>query len=169
MKEHVMKVSGYLLLATLAAVVSASAACTDRAADETKRATGAVIDTTQSDGDNALDATKKAGNQTAEAAKDVALTTVDKTKEMADQIAEKTQEIAATTGAAVTDGWITTKVKAKFADETVLKGSDINVDTTDHVVTLRGTVPSGAAKTRAAEIARGTERVTRVVNQLVVN
>jgi hyperosmotically inducible protein len=72
------------------------------------------------------------------------------------------------TSAAVTDGWITTKLKAKFADETMLKGSDINVDTTDHVVTLSGAVPSATAKSRAVEIADGTEGVKRVVNRLVV-
>ena len=59
-------------------------------------------------------------------------------------------------------------MKAKYADEIVLKGSDINVETTDHVVTLKGIVPSSAAKARAAEIARGTDGVTRVVTELAV-
>ena len=68
----------------------------------------------------------------------------------------------------LTDGWITTKVSAKFVDETLLKDSNINVDTDDGVVTLRGPVASDAAKARAATIARSTEGVTRVVNQLVV-
>jgi osmotically-inducible protein OsmY len=38
----------------------------------------------------------------------------------------------------------------------------------DHVVTLRGTVASSAAKVRVGEIARSTDGVTRVVNELVV-
>jgi hyperosmotically inducible protein len=63
---------------------------------------------------------------------------------------------------------ITTKVKTKFFHETLLKGSDIHVATNDRPVTLTGAVASSAAKTRAATIARGTEGVTRVVNQLVV-
>ena len=50
----------------------------------------------------------------------------------------------------------------------MLNGRDINVDTADHVVTLRGTVLSDAAKARAEVIASGTEGMTRVVNQLVV-
>lgn len=87
---------------------------------------------------------------------------------MAGAVAEKGKEAAVATAAAATDGWITTKLKAKFADESALEGSDINVDTSDHVVRLRGTVPSRAAKARAALIARGTENVARVVNQLVV-
>ena len=101
-------------------------------------------------------------------AKKNAAVAVDATRAGAEKVAEKTKEVAVATGAAVTDGWITTKLKAKFADETMLKGNDINVDTTDHVVTLSGSVPSAAAKTRAVEIAVGTEGVKRVVNQLVV-
>jgi osmotically-inducible protein OsmY len=49
-----------------------------------------------------------------------------------------------------------------------LQDTAIDVSTTDHVVTLRGTVASNAAKERAAEIARSTEGVTQVVNQIVV-
>ena len=93
---------------------------------------------------------------------------VDAARAGAEKVAEKTKEVAVATSAAVSDGWITAKVKAKFADETALNGSSINVDTADHVVTLSGAVASGAAKARAAEIANGTEGVNRVVDQLVV-
>ena len=72
------------------------------------------------------------------------------------------------TGEAITDSWITAKVKTKFFDETVLKGSDISVETNDHVVTLKGTVASSAARARASAIAEGTEGVTRVVDRLTV-
>jgi hyperosmotically inducible protein len=101
-------------------------------------------------------------------AKKNAAVAVDATRAGAEKVAEKTKEVAVATGAAMSDGWITTKVKAKFADETVLKGSDINVDTSDHVVTLSGAVPSATAKARAVEIAGGTEGVKRVLNQLIV-
>src|SRR5207247_10752848 len=40
----------------------------------------------------------------------------------------KTKEVAGTTGEAITDGWITTKIKADFINEDTLKGSDINVE-----------------------------------------
>ena len=43
------------------------------------------------------------------------------------------------------------------------------MDTTDHVVTLKGTVISQTAKARAEEIARTTDGVTSVVNQLVIS
>jgi osmotically-inducible protein OsmY len=82
--------------------------------------------------------------------------------------ADKVAEVASATGAAVSDGWITAKLKAKFADEVALNGSDITVDTKEHAVTLSGTVPSPQAKTRALEIANGTEGVRLVVNHLAV-
>jgi hyperosmotically inducible periplasmic protein len=107
--------------------------------------------------DKAMDETKKATG-----------TAVDKTKGGLDKAVDVTKDAVSTAGEVVTDGWITTKVKAKFADEKVLEGSDINVDTSDHVVTLKGTVTSDAGRTRAKEIAEGTKGVTRVVNQLVV-
>ena len=93
---------------------------------------------------------------------------VDAARAGAEKVAEKTKEVAVATGAAVTDGWITAKVKAKFADETRLNGSSINVDTTDHVVTLNGAVPSSAGVAKAVEIAEGTEGVKRVVSHLTV-
>ena len=73
------------------------------------------------------------------------------------------------TGEAITDAWITTKVKWFFLGEDALKGSDINVDTKDHVVTLKGTVKSAAGKTRAASLAKQTDGVKSVVNQLTIS
>jgi hyperosmotically inducible protein len=116
----------------------------------------------------AVSAMSACTDRDANEAKKNAAVAVDATRAGAEKVAEKTKEVAVATGAAVTDGWITTKLKAKFGDETMLKGSDINVDTTDHVVTLSGAVPSAMAKERAVEIAGGTEGVKRVVNQLVV-
>jgi hyperosmotically inducible protein len=99
-------------------------------------------------------ATKEAGQDTAHGAK---------------VVAEKTADAAKATGGAVTSTWITGKISANFVNEPLLKGSKINVDTTDHVVTLKGTVTTKAGSTRAEAIARGTEGVTRVINQLVVS
>jgi osmotically-inducible protein OsmY len=56
-----------------------------------------------------------------------------------------------------------------LVDEALLEGSNIDVDTDAHVVTLRGTVASEAAKNRAAVIAGDIEGVTHVVNELVVS
>jgi len=116
----------------------------------------------------ATDATGHAGEQGVDVAKGAAQKVGETTKEIAGATANKTKEIVATTGGAITDGWITTKMKTKFFDETLLKDSDIHVETDDHVVTLKGTVASSAARARAVAIASGTDGVARVVDQLVV-
>jgi hyperosmotically inducible protein len=66
------------------------------------------------------------------------------------------------------DAWITARVHERFVTEDLLKGSDINVDTDKHVVTLKGTVMASAGRTRAARIALRTEGVHRVVNRLTI-
>jgi hyperosmotically inducible periplasmic protein len=102
----------------------------------------------------------KAEAKTKEAAKE--------TKDVAVKGAEKTKDAVATTGEVIDDAWITSKISADFVNEDTLKGSDINVDTKDHVVTLKGTVPTAAGKARAAEIAKTTKGVKRVVNTLMI-
>jgi hyperosmotically inducible protein len=159
-----MNFSKCLMTAIFVCVVFTGSACTDQAADDTKRATGSAIDATRKGADKAIDATREAGDKT----KEIAGKTAEKTREIVSEFAEKSKQAASTTGAVVTDGWITTKVKAKFADEKLLEGSTIHVDTSDQVTMLTGTVPSRAAKARAVEIAGGTEHVKRVVDHLVV-
>jgi len=66
------------------------------------------------------------------------------------------------------DTGITTAVKTKMAADDTVKASEINVDTHNHVVTLNGTVGSQAEKERAALIARDTNGVTAVVDDIVV-
>ena len=86
----------------------------------------------------------------------------------AEKVGDKSKDAASETGEAITDAWITTKLKADFVDEDTLKGSDINVDTNNHVVTLKGTVASAAGKARAAAIAKSTKGVKSVVNTLTI-
>jgi osmotically-inducible protein OsmY len=159
-----MNFSKCLTTTILLCLVFAGSACTDQAVDDTKKASDTAIDATKRGTDKAIDATKEAGEKT----KEIAEKTADKTREIAGQVAEKSKEVASATGEAITDGWITTKVKAKFADEKLLKGGDIHVETNDHVITLTGTVPSREAKARAEAIAGGTDGVARVVNHLDV-
>jgi hyperosmotically inducible protein len=92
----------------------------------------------------------------------------EKTKEGAEKAVEKTKEGLSKTGEVITDGWITTRVHSKFVGEDLLKGSDIDVDTSNHVVTLRGTVATRAARARAVAQAKKVEGVHRVVDHLVV-
>jgi osmotically-inducible protein OsmY len=90
----------------------------------------------------------------------------EKTKDGVEKAADKTKEGLSKTGEVITDGWITTRVHSKFVGEDLLKDSDINVDTKDHVVTLKGTVMSAAGRARAVEQAKEVEGVHRVIDQL---
>ena len=83
-------------------------------------------------------------------------------------VADRVKKGLSKTGETITDAWITTKVKWFFVGEDALEGSDINVDTKEKVVTLKGTVKSAAGRNRAAELATNTDGVRRVVNELVV-
>lgn len=82
--------------------------------------------------------------------------------------ADKTKDGLSKTGEVITDEWITTRVHAQFVDEDLLKGSDISVDTSKKVVTLKGTVTGRAGRARATSVARDTEGVRRVVNRLTI-
>lgn len=66
------------------------------------------------------------------------------------------------------DAGITAKVKAKLAADTAVKASQIHVETTNRAVTLSGTVDSAAAKEQAVALARGTDGVADVVDNLTV-
>jgi hyperosmotically inducible periplasmic protein len=64
---------------------------------------------------------------------------------------------------------ITTRVKNRLMSEQPLARSEINVATdSDGVVTLKGSVPSALAEARALEVARTTDGVRKVVDNLDV-
>jgi hyperosmotically inducible periplasmic protein len=68
----------------------------------------------------------------------------------------------------VTDSWVTAKTKiALFADSRV-KGTDINVETKDGTVFLRGKVDSDEAKKAAEESAKLIDGAKSVKNELQV-
>jgi osmotically-inducible protein OsmY len=64
--------------------------------------------------------------------------------------------------------WITTKIQAKYFADPAVNGRDINVTTTNGVVTLTGRVESQQEKQQAVAIARGTDGVANVDDRLVV-
>lgn len=67
---------------------------------------------------------------------------------------------------AIKDGWLVMKVHSEMIDEDVLNGSNIDVDVKNGVVTLQGTVPSEAARSRALAVAKANDGVKSVVDQL---
>jgi osmotically-inducible protein OsmY len=66
------------------------------------------------------------------------------------------------------DPGITTAVKTKLAADDTVKAYQINVDTTNHVVTLTGNVDTAAAKDQAVVVARQTKGVNDVVDHITV-
>jgi hyperosmotically inducible periplasmic protein len=78
-------------------------------------------------------------------------------------------EAARKTGRSVNDGWIKSKIYAQFlTDWKTLEDSDIDVDVAKGVVTLKGSVKTEAAKSRATAIAKGTDGVKTVNDNLKV-
>jgi len=76
--------------------------------------------------------------------------------------------VAFSVACAQTDAGITGKVKSKLAADDTVKAYQIDVDTKDKVVTLSGNVDSQAAKDQAVALARGTEGVADVVDNITL-
>ncbi len=112
----------------------------------------------------AIDATADAAKKTQGAVQKG----VGKAEQGVGKAADKTSEAVGKAGDKLGDTAVSTRVEAGFGGENLLQNTAIDVETTNRVVTLRGTVASEAAKAKAEEIARSTEGVTRVVNQLIV-
>lgn len=73
-----------------------------------------------------------------------------------------------TVGQTVDDATITGRVKAELLKAADVKGTDINVDTVNGTVTLKGTVETQADVDRAATVAKTVEGVKDVQNTLTV-
>lgn len=67
------------------------------------------------------------------------------------------------------DAGITTAVKSKLAADDTVKAYEVDVDTQNRVVTLSGDVDTEAQRAHAIMIARNTDGVTDVIDQLRVN
>jgi hyperosmotically inducible periplasmic protein len=60
------------------------------------------------------------------------------------------------------------KIQSKYFIHDEIKSRKVDVDTKNGIVTLRGSVPSDAAKQAAELIAHDTDGVVKVVNNLTV-
>ena len=81
---------------------------------------------------------------------------------------EKAKSSNETVGSSIDDAWIHAKIVAKLATDSKTPERKINVDVNHNVVTLRGTVDSPDQKQEAERIARETDGVKQVNNQLRV-
>ena len=93
----------------------------------------------------------------------------DKTKDAARTTGDAARETTGTTGKAITDGWIKSKIAAQYVTENSLDNSDIDIDVSKGAVALKGAVRTAAAKDRATEIAKGTDGVKSVKNDLKID
>jgi hyperosmotically inducible protein len=94
----------------------------------------------------------------------------EKTANAAERAGDKTAAAGRSAGRAVDDGWIKSKIYAQYmADwDTVLNDSNIDVDVNNNMVTLNGTVKTAEAKARAVSIAKATDGVKGVKDNLRV-
>ena len=76
--------------------------------------------------------------------------------------------LLASAGAAE-DTLITTKVKTKLTADRVKNLVSVNVDTKDGVVHLKGTVPNQQAKAEAERLAKDTDGVVSVTNDIKIS
>jgi len=73
-----------------------------------------------------------------------------------------------TGGEYVDDATVSTKVRAQLVEDQALKGFDIHVETMQDVVQLSGFVSSPQQKAQAEQIARNTQGVRGVRNNIIV-
>ena len=70
---------------------------------------------------------------------------------------------------AVEDGALTAKIKSKMALDDYVRARDIDVDTSDGLITLTGTLHTEAERERAVQLALQTEGVRTIIDALVVS
>lgn len=78
------------------------------------------------------------------------------------QNAPPTGDHSADAGQAVSDGWITTKVKAELATTKGIQSTDVSVTTVGGVVTLTGVLPTKLAVKKAIAVTRSIKGVRDV-------
>jgi osmotically-inducible protein OsmY len=96
------------------------------------------------------------------------LTREEFTQERANKVRGKAKEMGDKLGDSIDDAWIHTKLVAKFFGDGDTPGRKINVDVVNNIVTLRGVVDTAEQRAEAERIARNTDGVKRVINQLKV-
>ena len=89
-------------------------------------------------------------------------------EEQAREEREKAKANKETIGQSLDDAWIHTKIVAKLIGDTKTPERNINVDVVQGAVTLRGNVETAEVKSEAERIAKETEGVKKVNNQLKV-
>ena len=92
--------------------------------------------------------------------------TVDRARERGAEIGEKAAIAANRIEDTIDEAALTAKIKAKMALDDSVKARAIDVTTHGTTVTLSGTVESTAERDRAMSLARETDGVTKVIDDL---
>ena len=164
--NHVVTLTGIVETPAAEAAAIAIARQTDGVTDVVDRITVNAAAATSPD--NLGDRARETGDSAADSTKNAAERGAEATKGVADDAADKAGAVAERTGEVITDAAVTTAVKSKFLADTSTPGLKIDVDTKDGVVTLSGTVRNRTEADRAVSLARDTNGVKRVVNNLKV-
>ncbi len=93
----------------------------------------------------------------------------DFTEQMAKEEWTKAKQLGEKVGNRLDDAWIHGKIVAKLVATSKASARTVSVDVDNNVVTLRGTVQDAEQKTEAERIAKETDGVKRVDNQVKVS
>ena len=93
----------------------------------------------------------------------------ERARETGAEIGESVAAGAEAAQRALTEGSLTAKIKSKMALDDTIDAAQVDIDTHGSTVTLRGTVDSQAERARAVQLARETDGVTSVVDELKVS
>ncbi len=141
-----------LLLTAFTALTLSVAACNGTATNSNERANG-----------NANT------NMTAPRAEATPTATPKYTEEQAREERARAKQSKETIGDTLDDAWIHTKIVAKLIGDSQTPERKINVDVVNNEVTLRGTIDTPEARSEAERVAKETEGVKKVTNQLKVS
>jgi hyperosmotically inducible protein len=92
--------------------------------------------------------------------------TVARARDGAAELGEKAGVAASRVSATIEEATLTTKIKAKMALDDLVKARSIDVTTRGTTVTLSGVVGSQAERDRAMSLARETDGVTDVIDNM---
>lgn len=93
----------------------------------------------------------------------------EKASNEASKAGAKASQEASEAGQQIEDAWITAKIQSKYFVNSEIKARKIDVDTKNGVVTLNGAVGTPAARDMAMNLARETDGVAKVMNNLKID
>ncbi len=91
------------------------------------------------------------------------------TRDERKEVRTEAKQATNTAASVVDNAALTTKVKTALLADDQVKGTQINVDSSDGIVKLTGTVDTPGQVSRAVEVAKGVQGVQRVENNLTAS